>query len=192
MKLVSTKDPILFKELQDVDIKNPQIDLKQTKEDMVELMVSKRGLGLSASQVGIDYKVFVIGEDKENTMMFVNPKVLSVSEETELDFEGCLTYPDVFLKMHRPTSVEASWYDEDGNPQTGNFEGYTARCFLHEFDHLHGVVFSQKVSQLKWDRALKKKKKITKQRKQLTAYMANAQAAIDNAKAEQEQAATQE
>jgi peptide deformylase len=192
MKLVSTKDPILFKELQDVDIKNPQIDLKQTKEDMVELMVSKRGLGLSASQVGIDYKVFVIGEDKENTMMFVNPKVLSVSEETELDFEGCLTYPDVFLKMHRPTSVEASWYDEDGNPQTGNFEGYTARCFLHEFDHLYGVVFSQKVSRLKWDRALKKKQKITKQRKQLTAYMANAQAAIDNAKAEQEQAATQE
>jgi len=192
MKLVSTKDPILFKELQDVDIENPQIDLKQTKEDMVELMVSKRGLGLSASQVGIDYKVFVIGEDKENTMMFVNPKVLSVSEETELDFEGCLTYPDVFLKMHRPTSVEASWYDEDGNPQTGNFEGYTARCFLHEFDHLYGVVFSQKVSRLKWDRALKKKQKITKQRKQLTAYMANAQAAIDNAKAEQEKAATQE
>lgn len=192
MKLVSTKDPILFKELQDVDIKNPQIDLKQTKEDMVELMVSKRGLGLSASQVGIDYKVFVIGEDKENTMMFVNPKVLSVSEETELDFEGCLSYPDVFLKMHRPTSVEASWYDEDGNPQTGNFEGYTARCFLHEFDHLHGVVFSQKVSRLKWDRALKKKQKITKQRNQLTAYMANAQAAIDDAKAAQEQAATQE
>ena len=192
MKLVSTKDPILFKELQDVDIENPQIDLKQTKEDMVELMVSKRGLGLSASQVGIDYKVFVIGEDKENTMMFVNPKVLSVSEETELDFEGCLTYPDVFLKMHRPTSVEASWYDEDGNPQTGNFEGYTARCFLHEFDHLYGVVFSQKVSRLKWDRALKKKQKITKQRNQLTAYMANAQAAIDNAKAAQEQAATQE
>ena len=192
MKLVSNKDPILFKELQDVDIQNPQIDLKQTKNDMVELMVSKRGLGLSACQVGIDYKVFVIGEDKENTMMFVNPKVLSVSEETELDFEGCLSYPDVFLKTHRPTSVEASWYDEDGNAQTGNFEGYTARCFLHEFDHLYGVVFSQKVSRLKWERALKKKQKITKQRNQLTAYMANAQAAIDNAKAEQEQAATQE
>ena len=192
MKLVSNKDPILTKVLQDVDMENPQIDLKQTKNDMVELMVSKRGLGLAACQVGIDYKLFIIGEDKDTTMMFVNPKVLSVSEETELDFEGCLSYPDVFLKMHRPISVEASWYDEDGNPQTGNFEGYTARCFLHEFDHLYGVVFSQKVSRLKWDRALKKKQKITKQRNQLTAYMANAQAAIDNAKAEQEKAATQE
>ena len=153
---------------------------------MVELMVSKRGLGLSACQVGIDYKLFIIGEDKDTTMMFVNPRVISVSEETEYDYEGCLSYPDVFLKMDRPTSVEASWYDEDGNLQTGNFEGYTARCFLHEFDHLYGVVFSQKVSRLKWDRALKKKQKIAKQRSQLMAYIKNAQAAIDNAKASQE------
>ena len=186
MKLVSNRDPILFKELQDIDIQNPQIDLKQTKNDMVELMVSKRGLGLSACQVGIDYKLFIIGEDKDTTMMFVNPRVISVSEETEYDYEGCLSYPDVFLKMDLPTSVEASWYDEDGNLQTGNFEGYTARCFLHEFDHLYGVVFSQKVSRLKWDRALKKKQKIAKQRSQLMAYIKNAQAAIDNAKASQE------
>lgn len=183
MKLVSNKDPILSKVLEDINIENPQIDLKQTKDEMIELMVSKRGLGLSACQVGIDYKLFIIGEDKDTTMMFVNPQVISVSEDTELDFEGCLSYPDVFLKMHRPTSVEASWYDEDGNAQTGNFEGYTARCFLHEFDHLHGVVFSDKVSRLKWERALKKKQKITKQRNQLTAYMQNAQIAIDNAKA---------
>ena len=95
MKLVSNRDPILFKELQDIDIQNPQIDLKQTKNDMVELMVSKRGLGLSASQVGIDYKLFIIGENKDNTMMFVNPQVISVSEETEFDYEGCLTYPEI-------------------------------------------------------------------------------------------------
>lgn len=186
MKLVSNKDPILTKVLQDVDMENPQIDLKQTKKDMVELMCSKRGLGLSASQVGIDYKVFIIGEDKENTMFFANPEVLSVSEETELDVEGCLSYPDTFVKLARPNVVEAKWFDEEGKPQEGRFEGYTARCFLHEFDHLHGVLYKDKVSRLKWDRALKKKSKITKQRNQLMAYMANAQAAMDNAKAAQE------
>ena len=186
MKLVSNKDPILTKVLQDVDMENPQIDLKQTKTDMVELMCSKRGLGLSASQVGIDYKVFIIGEDKENTMCFANPEVLSVSEETELDVEGCLSYPDTFVKLARPNVVEAKWFDEEGKPQEGRFEGYTARCFLHEFDHLHGVLYKDKVSRLKWDRALKKKSKITKQRNQLIAYMANAQAAMDNAKAAQE------
>ena len=186
MKLVSNTDPILRKVLQDVDMENPQIDLKQTKNDMVELMVSKRGLGLAASQVGIDYKIFIIGENKEDCMMFVNPEVLSVSAENELDVEGCLSYPDTFVKMLRPNMVEAKWFDEEGKPQQGRFEGYTARCFLHEFDHLHGVLYKDKVSRLKWDRALKKKSKITKQRNQLMAYMANAQAAMDNAKAAQE------
>jgi len=192
MKLVKASDPILSKELNDINIDNPQIDLKETKDQMVDLMVSQRGLGLSAGQVGIDYKLFIIGESKENCMMFVNPEVLSVSEETELDVEGCLSYPDIFVKMPRPNMVEAKWFDEEGKPQEGRFEGYTARCFLHEYDHLFGVVFKDKVSRLKWDRALKKKQKITKQRNQLTAYMANAQAAIDDAKAAQEQAATQE
>jgi peptide deformylase len=105
MKLVPSKDPILSKVLEDIDINNPQVDLKQTKQDMVELMVSKRGLGLAACQVGLDYKIFIIGENKENCMMFVNPEVISVSEETELDVEGCLSYPDVFVKMPRPQDV---------------------------------------------------------------------------------------
>lgn len=192
MKLVKASDPILSKELNDINIDNPQIDLKETKDQMVDLMVSQRGLGLSAGQVGIDYKLFIIGESKENCMMFVNPEVLSVSEETELDVEGCLSYPDMFVKMPRPNMVEAKWFDEEGKPQEGRFEGYTARCFLHEYDHLFGVVFKDKVSRLKWDRAKTKKSKISKQRNQLTAYMANAQAAIDDAKAAQEQAATQE
>lgn len=182
MKLVPHNDPILKRELEDIDIENPQVDLKQTKEEMVELMVSKRGLGLSAPQVGINYKLFIIGENKENTMMFVNPEVISVSEEEEFDVEGCLTYPDVFVSFKRPNTVDARWFDEEGNPQEGSFDGYTARCFLHEYDHLFGVVFKDKVSRLKWDRALKKKSKISKQRNQLKAYMQSAQAAIDNAK----------
>ena len=182
MKLVPHNDPILKRELEDIDIENPQVDLKQTKEEMVELMVSKRGLGLSAPQVGINYKLFIIGENKENTMMFVNPEVISVSEEEEFDVEGCLTYPDVFVSFKRPSTVDARWFDEEGNPQEGSFDGYTARCFLHEYDHLFGVVFKDKVSRLKWDRAKTKKSKITKQRNQLMAYMQSAQAAIDNAK----------
>lgn len=175
MKLVASTDPILRKELGDVNIEDPQIDLKELKEQMVDVMVSKRGLGLSACQVGLDYKVFIIGENKQNVMMFVNPQVLSVSEETEFDVEGCLSFPDVFVKMHRPKQVEAKWYDENGELQEGMFEGYTARCFLHEFDHLYGVVYRDKVSRLKWDRALKKKEKITKQRNQLMQYLRNMQ-----------------
>jgi peptide deformylase len=179
MKLVKSTDPILSKELADVDLKNPGFDPKELKEKMVELMVSKRGLGLSACQVGLDYKVFIIGENKENCMMFINPEVISVSEETELDVEGCLSFPDMFVKMARPNLVEAKWYDEEMKEQSGSFEGYTARCFLHEFDHLYGVLYKDKVSRLKWDRAKQKKDKITKQRNKLMAYLQSAQSTIN-------------
>lgn len=179
MKLVKSTDPILSKELADVDLKNPGFDPKELKEQMVELMVSKRGLGLSACQVGLDYKVFIIGENKENSMMFINPEVISVSEETELDVEGCLSFPDMFVRMARPNLVEAKWYDEEFKEQSGSFEGYTARCFLHEFDHLYGVLYKDKVSRLKWDRAKQKKDKITKQRNKLMAYLQSAQSTIN-------------
>ena len=173
MKLVKSTDPILQKELADVDLKNPGFDPKELKEQMTDLMVSKRGLGLSACQVGLDHKLFIIGENKENCMMFINPEVISVSEETELDVEGCLSYPDMFIRLARPNLVEAKWYDEELKEQSGSFEGYTARCFLHEFDHLYGVVYKDKVSRLKWDRAKTKKEKITKQRNKLMAIFRN-------------------
>ena len=175
MKLVHHTDPILKKELADVNLKDPGFDPKELKDEMAELMASKRGLGLSACQVGLDHKLFIIGESKENCMMFINPEVLSVSEETELDVEGCLSYPDMFVRLARPKVVEAKWYDENLEEQSGSFEDYTARCFLHEFDHLYGVVYKDKVSRLKWDRALKKKEKITKQRNQLMQYLRNMQ-----------------
>lgn len=179
MKLVKSTDPILQKELADVDLKNPGFDPKELKEQMTDLMVSKRGLGLSACQVGLDHKLFIIGENKENCMMFINPEVISVSEETELDVEGCLSYPDMFIRLARPNLVEAKWYDEELKEQSGSFEGYTARCFLHEFDHLYGVVYKDKVSRLKWDRAKTKKEKITKQRNKLMAYLKSAQSTIN-------------
>jgi len=179
MNLVKPTDPILSKELTDVNLKDPGFDPKELKEQMTELMVSKRGLGLSACQVGLDHKLFIIGENKENCMMFINPEVISVSEETELDVEGCLSYPDMFIRLARPKQVEAKWYDEELKEQSGSFEGYTARCFLHEFDHLYGVVYKDKVSRLKWDRARTKKDKITKQRNKLMAYLQSAQSTIN-------------
>jgi peptide deformylase len=191
MNLVKSTDPILQKELADVDLKNPGFDPKELKEQMTELMVSKRGLGLSACQVGLDHKLFIIGENKENCMMFINPEVISVSEETELDVEGCLSYPDMFIRLARPKQVEAKWYDEELKEQSGSFEGYTARCFLHEFDHLYGVVYKDKVSRLKWDRARTKKDKITKQRNKLMAYLQSAQSTINQVELRGQEVATE-
>ena len=183
MKLVYYPDEILSKAATPIDVENPQVDLVQLKADMLDVMIKHRGLGLSACQVGLPWKLFVMGESKETAIMVVNPEIIAHSEETNNEPEGCLSFPDVFLSVNRPNTVSAKWLDENLKPQEGTIEGYGARCFLHEYDHLMGVVYKEKVSRMKWDRATKKKQKIQKQRSKMQAAMAylNAMAAREKA-----------
>jgi peptide deformylase len=190
MKLVYYPDPILGKGMEDFDfdkVKEIFADAADLKEQMVDLMVNKKGIGLSAPQVGLNMRCFVIGETRESAIMVINPKILSFSEETELAPEGCLSFPDMFLNIARPKTVSAEWLDEHGEKQSGTLDGYGARCFLHEFDHLNGVVFKEKVSRLKWDRATTKKNKIQKQRKKMREAMTylNAMAQKEKAQAKE-------
>ena len=190
MKLVYYPDPILNKGMEDFDfdkVKETFADAADLKEQMVDLMVKHKGIGLSACQVGLNMRCFVIGETRESAIMVINPKILSFSEETELAPEGCLSFPDMFLNIARPSTVTAEWLDEHGEKQSGTLDGYGARCFLHEFDHLNGVVFKEKVSRLKWDRATTKKNKIQKQRKKMREAMTylNAMAQKEKAQAEE-------
>ena len=145
MKLVYYPDPILGKGLKDFDfeeVKQIFADAADLKDQMVDVMVKHKGIGLSACQVGLDYRCFVMGESKETAIMVINPEIVAFGEETECEPEGCLSFPDMYLKVTRPTTVTAKWLDEQGQ-----------------------------VSRLKWDRALKKKNKITKQRNQIMQAM---------------------
>ena len=190
MKLVYYPDPILGKGMEDFDfdkVKEIFADAADLKEQMVDLMVKHKGIGLSACQVGLNMRCFVIGETRESAIMVINPAILEFSEETELAPEGCLSFPDMFLNIARPKTVTAEWLDEHGKKQSGTLDGYGARCFLHEFDHLNGVVFKEKVSRLKWDRATTKKNKIQKQRKKMREAMTylNAMAQKEKAQAKE-------
>jgi peptide deformylase len=174
MKLVYYPDPILNKELKDFDfeeVKQIFEDAADLKSQMVDVMVKRKGIGLSACQVGLDMRCFVMGESKDTAIMVINPKVLEFDNDTELEVEGCLSFPDVFLHVKRPKTVQAEWLDENGEKQSGLLEGYGARCFMHELDHLNGVVYKDHVSRMKYDRALTKKAKITKQRNKMLATM---------------------
>lgn len=177
MNLVYYPNPILDKALTEVNVEDPGFDPVKLKKDMIDLMVKSKGLGLSACQVGLNYKLFVMGESHKTSMMVINPEIIEVSEETVNEFEGCLSFPGVFVNIPRPVSVSARWLDENFESHEGTIEGYGARCFLHEYEHLNGVVYKSKVSRLKWDRALKKKGKIDKQRMRLADYIRNVEAA---------------
>lgn len=167
MELIKFTDPALRKipESFDFDTKNAQ----ELADTLWKECRQLRGLGLSANQIGIDAKVFVMGVDESNRKNVFNPRVVSVSTETELAREGCLSYPGLWLSVKRPKQVTLSYQTIDGTHVVETFVSLQARIAQHEYDHMEGLNFSDHVSQLKLDMALKSLNK--RARKYLKKYV---------------------
>jgi peptide deformylase len=162
MNLVYYPNTILEKELDDFNLESPQYDPKQLKTDMVKCMLESNGIGLSACQVGLNFKAFVMGDSETNSTLCINPTVLQYTEETDLEIEGCLSFPNVYVKVKRPKEILAEFYNENLEKQTTKIVGYSARCYLHELDHCLGITMKDRVSKLKWEMAMKKARKLEK------------------------------
>jgi peptide deformylase len=123
------------------------------------------GVGLSANQVGLDMRVFVMGLGETKIAVF-NPIIIKYSKTEELFNEGCLSYPGIMLAINRPTKITATYRDQTGKFIEQEFNGLTARIFQHEYDHMNGTDFTKRVSKFKLDFAKKKfenkRKKIIK------------------------------
>ncbi len=143
------------------DFNNPPTDPQQLEKDLIETMFHNMGIGLAATQVGLPYRVFVMGSraNPETAQAFFNPMVVAHIDETDDLEEGCLSFPGIFVNIKRPKKILARWQDSKGEWQQSEFDGYNCKCFLHELDHLEGVVFQDRVSPLKWGLAVKKSKK---------------------------------
>ena len=162
MKLLKYPDEFLSKQVKEVDLENPGFDPVALKKEMVDLMIASNGIGLSANQVGLDAQVFVMGDSVENSTICINPTVVQYTEELNDDIEGCLSFPNVFVKIKRPKEILAEWYNEKLEKQTVKIDGYSAKCYLHELDHLLGITFKDRASKLKWNMAEKKARKLGK------------------------------
>lgn len=162
MNLIYYPNSFLDKQVKAFDIENPPVDPKELKANMIEVMLNNNGIGLSANQVEFDGQVFVMGDKEDNATICINPQILQHTEETVQDMEGCLSFPGVYVNVTRPKEILAEWYDENLEKQTVKISGYSAKCFLHEWDHLQGVTFKDRVSKLKWDMANKKARKFNK------------------------------
>ena len=167
MELIKFTDPALRKIPETFDFQTG--NAKELADTLWEECRRLRGLGLSANQVGIDSKVFVMGVDEKNRKNVFNPQVISVSKDTELAREGCLSYPGLWLSVKRPKQVTLSYQTVDGTHVVETFVGLQARIAQHEFDHMEGLNFSDHVSQLKLDMALKSLNK--RARKYLRKYV---------------------
>lgn len=130
---------------------------------MLAEMRRNNGIGLAANQIGLPKRIFVMGSDRisgfPQSLVVINPKIISVSEETELDREGCLSFPDLWLQIRRPKTIQVEYRDVRGDLVRESLSDLSSRCFQHEYDHLDGVCFIDKVSRLKLELAMKKSRK---------------------------------
>jgi peptide deformylase len=142
-------------------------DRKELSKVMYDNMVKYGGLGLSANQVGLPYRMFVMGghpqvEDGKVRTVF-NPLINDVSPESINLKEGCLSFPFLFLSIKRPKWCSVRYTDENGEEVEETLHGMSARIFMHENEHMNGYVFTDLVSKLKLERAEKSKQKMIKE-----------------------------
>jgi len=137
---------------------------QEMKDNLIETMEHYNGIGLSANQCGVMERVFVMYSDvkKKEIISCFNPKIVTESDEEIFMDEGCLTYPGLWLKVKRPDGIEVTYEDENGEKQERAMFGLEGRIFQHEYDHMIGTNFTQKVSKLRLDMARKRQKKQAK------------------------------
>jgi len=143
-------------------------DVRRLMDDMLETMYAHDGMGLAATQVGVDKRVIVMDLNGENEkepsliLKLANPEILWGSEETSLAEEACLSVPGAFGAVERPTRVKFRYLDEYNESVEKDGDALLARCIQHEIDHLDGILYIDHLSRLKREMILRKLAKARK------------------------------
>lgn len=141
LEIVKYGDPVLRKKTEPITEITDDIIL--LAEDMLETMYAAPGVGLAGPQVGKSLQICVIDvvpDGKRNPIVLINPKVLFGEDKIELE-EGCLSFPKIYEKVKRWNKIQAEYIDLKGNLNKVEVEGFLAKAFQHEIDHLNGKVF---------------------------------------------------
>ena len=144
-------DEILRKKLKEADLQDP--DLKTFLEDLTHTMYERDGVGLAANQVGADKRIFVIDpywaqENAERKpIVMINPEIIEMEGEQVYE-ECCISLPDLYAKVHRANKIRYRYTSPSGEKMEETAEGYEAVVIQHEYDHLNGVVFTDRIGTL--------------------------------------------
>ena len=148
-------------------------EIKTLVEDMFETMYEAPGIGLAAIQVGVPKRVVTMDlskkDDERAPQVFINPEVTWASDEKSTYEEGCLSIPEYYEEVERPTRVKVKYLDLDGKEHEIEADGLFATCLQHEIDHTNGILFIDHISKLKRDRVTKKFAKAAKTAKKVEA-----------------------
>ena len=133
-------------------------------DDMLETMYHAKGIGLAAIQIGVPKRIIVMDiskeEEKKDPRYFVNPVIKNKNSNLSKYLEGCLSIPDQFAEVDRPSTCEVEYLDYNGNKKLLRTDGLLATCIQHEMDHLEGILFIDHLSKLKKSMIIKKLSKL--------------------------------
>ena len=157
-KIIIEPDTILRKKSETLEKVDNEI--RSLMDDMLETMYAANGIGLAAIQIGIAKRIIVMDlsrdNEKKEPRYFVNPVIQNKDSEKSTYEEGCLSVPNQFAEIDRPSSCVVEYLDYDGKKQILNADGLLATCIQHEMDHLEGILFIDYLSKLKKSMILKK------------------------------------
>ena len=141
--LVKSDDKILHRRIKPCGV---NVDRHFISKTLIENMFHHEGCGLSANQIGMDIRAFAMIRDIEYNDVIVcfNPRIISRSNDCVWCEEGCLSFPDQFINVHRPDKIIVKYEDEEGKDHKITLSGFASRVFQHEFDHLNGIDFTQR------------------------------------------------
>jgi len=161
LPIVAYGDPVLKREARDIDREVDTID--RLIDDMFETMYGAQGIGLAAPQIGKSLRLFIVdaspfGEDEEDPEaqkvkdfqeVFINARIIEEKGEPYVFPEGCLSIPNIREEVTREDTILIEYYDRDWNFQQKEFDGYAARIIQHEYDHIEGILFTDRLNPLK-------------------------------------------
>jgi peptide deformylase len=135
-------------------------EVRRLVDDMFETMYAAPGIGLAAIQIGVPKRVITLDlakkDEGKKPQVFINPEILATSADRSTYEEGCLSIPEYYEEVERPSEVKIRYVDLEGNACELEASGLLATCVQHEIDHLNGVLFIDHISKLKRDRIIKK------------------------------------
>lgn len=157
LRIREVGEPILNKISDEVDIENINEEILDIIKDLKSTLEFGKGLGIAAPQIGIDKRIIVVGAKKENIKYndaeeipmtaMINPTWKNLSNDTDVQYEGCMSVPIIRGKVERYKNIELTYYNVNGKKIVKQLNGFFSRLVQHECDHLHGILFLEKVKE---------------------------------------------
>ncbi len=152
MDIITLGNELLRRKAEPIDDINEEI--VQLANDMIASLDTDTGIGLAGPQVGVMKRIFIVHIEGDEPRVFINPTIINTSEDEVVYEEGCLSIPGVWADIKRPAVIQVQAWNEKGKPFRVEAKGIMARVIQHEYDHLEGVLFVDRLSEPKRNKIL--------------------------------------